>query len=1022
MTDTRPHFYFNGDFLVGENLGNRCYIILNNGDEYCGYLSNSYGEIDTSDWISGTSSIIYVKNINCIVDNYEEGDIVSISEIIENCGGKYIGDIYLPNGNLYEEIISGSWSINNKTVKSLSVGNKEIQSIERVSDGAIIYQRKINTHFTLVNQRMIVLSDENDNLIPNKTIRVCYNDGASCSDYTTNADNPVIADGVIYSAIFNGDNDYNGCSYISEIYRYNLTASLSNNSIYTDGSTVISGQLKKDDVAWSNQTITIYDGNTSLGTCTTDSSGNYTKTISNLSAGSHTLKASHNYIDSSTVNLTVSNHTYAISLYASPSTITSGETSTLVASLTKDGSAYNDQTVTFTYGGNSYTSTTVNGMAVYIYHGTGMGSVTITASSNNVSDTVTITDNPLSHTYSLTAQLSQSTIYTDGSTVISGILTDNGSAMANETITIYDGNTSLGTCTTDSSGNYSKTISGLSSGSHTIKASHTNVESSTISLTVNNHTYNLTASLSDNSIYDDESTTISGQLKRDNAGWNGQTITIYDGSTSLGTCTTDSSGNYTKTVTGFSVGSHTLKASHTNINSSNVSLNVETSAIILTVSDVTMTYRDGTQTNARVTKKGQPYDVGGTVTYIINDNSYTATINSEGYAKRDINLSVGTYTFTITYGSLSETSTCVITKAPTTTTLNVSSQSISTTGTLTLSGQVTGPNIGNVSVRIYDGTTLKTTVTSTKGAYSTTLSSLSEGTHNITAKYVGSTNYLASQSDTITVTVSNNTMTISATKDVLSLSHSQSSTLTATLTNSSNNPISNATVTFKKGSTTLGTKTTNSSGKATYTYNSAGAGDITITAEGSGATATYNISDYLFVPPLDGTDTITKWSTLTNNTSNGVFNSHGSYLSNGWDNSGLWQLDFDVKTTSWKYVGLMPFCDPAINPFTDAKNNTYSISCWEGFTVPGGMGFAAVGTSPSYTKKTATNTTYHMTIKKTASNRIEIILENNSTYTWIRESSLLSNYSTLYFGSRDNPSSRNYGGILQFSNIVVKPL
>ena len=107
---------------------------------------------------------------------------------------------------------TGSWSINNKTVQSLHIGNKEIQTIERVSDGAIIYQRKINTHFMLFDQRKIVLLDENDNLIPNKTIRVCYNDGTSCSDYTTNADNPVLIDGPITSAIFNSDNEYNGCS------------------------------------------------------------------------------------------------------------------------------------------------------------------------------------------------------------------------------------------------------------------------------------------------------------------------------------------------------------------------------------------------------------------------------------------------------------------------------------------------------------------------------------------------------------------------------------------------------------------------------------------------------------------------------------------------------------------------------------------------------------------------------------------------------------------------------------------
>ena len=278
------------------------------------------------------------------------------------------------------------------------------------------------------------------------------------------------------------------------------------------------------------------------------------------------------------------------------------------------------------------------------------------------------------------------------------------------------------------------------------------------------------------------------------------------------------------------------------------------------------------------------------------------------------------------------------------------------------------------------------------------------------------------QKDTSVILPTPITMTVSATKDVLSLSHSDSTTLTATVFDNNNDIMENQVVTFKNGSTTLGTDTTDSNGEASYTYQSVGDGDITITVECGILTETYEINDYLFVPPLNGTDSITKWSTLTNTTENGVFQSHGSYLSNGWDNSGLWQLDFDVRTSSWRYVGLMPFCDSAINPFTDAKNNTYSVTCWEGFTCPGGMGFSNISAPSSYSKKTATNTTYHMTIKKTASNRVEFILENNSAYTWVKESSLLANYSTLYFGSRDNPASRNSGGILQFSNIIVKPL
>ena len=294
------------------------------------------------------------------------------------------------------------WSISNKTVQSLHIGQKEIQTIERVSDGVVLYQKS-------------------DEPIP---------------------------------------------------INYNLTVSLSNNLIYTDGSTIISGTLTANGSAMSNEIITIYDdySNTSLGTCTTDSNGAYSKTLSGFDDGIYTLKASHTNVDSSTIDLAVLKHIYIIRTSANPSTITSGQSSVITATLTKDNNAYSNQTVTFSYGGNSYTSTTdSNGVATHTYTGTGAGSITITASSNGASNSVTITDNPSgsSTPTSISVSATKDTLsayHNETSTLTATVLDNNDNPVSGQTVTFKNGSTTLGTDTTDSNGEaeYTYTATGVS--------------------------------------------------------------------------------------------------------------------------------------------------------------------------------------------------------------------------------------------------------------------------------------------------------------------------------------------------------------------------------------------------------------------------------------------------------------------------------------------------------------------------------------------------------------------------------
>lgn len=169
------------------------------------------------------------------------------------------------------------------------------------------------------------------------------------------------------------------------------------------------------------------------------------------------------------------------------------------------------------------------------------------------------------------------------------------------------------------------------------------------------------------------------------------------------------------------------------------------------------------------------------------------------------------------------------------------------------------------------------------------------------------------------------------------------------------------------------------------------------------------------IPPLDGTDEITSWTSGTNNTANGIFTSHGSYLEPGWSNETLWKIEFDYKYTSTTYIGTMFLCTSDINPFTDAKRNSYAITTWESSFPPGGS--LTYTESPSSFTKPSQTTWNHISIEKLDDTTIQIIL--NNTYTWIGTLSVLPDWDTIYIGSRDNPSDRNTGGNIQYRNIII---
>ena len=180
----------------------------------------------------------------------------------------------------------------------------------------------------------------------------------------------------------------------------------------------------------------------------------------------------------------------------------------------------------------------------------------------------------------------------------------------------------------------------------------------------------------------------------------------------------------------------------------------------------------------------------------------------------------------------------------------------------------------------------------------------------------------------------------------------------------------------------------------------------------------FSLGSVLFKPPLDGTDEITTWAGR-NSTQDGIYSAHGSFLTEGWSNSGLWKLEYDVAYSgdSYGYIGIMPICSAEIKPFTDAKNQEYSLSAWEGLACIYGLGSQAEG--PINYKYTGRRNYHHTIIKKIAEDKIEYIFDDNI---WILTVPKLKNLSTLHIGARDNPMSRDDGQNVYYKNIEVVEL
>ena len=138
-----------------------------------------------------------------------------------------------------------------------------------------------------------------------------------------------------------------------------------------------------------------------------------------------------------------------------------------------------------------------------------------------------------------------------------------GTAEAFSTVTLYEGNTLLGSATADGAGVWTFTCPTLADGAHALTARATdaagNVSAVSAALAVTIDTKAPAAPLLVTSSGNKTSPTISGSAEAFS------TVTLYDGQTQLGSATADGAGAWSITSPTLAIGAHTLTARATDV-------------------------------------------------------------------------------------------------------------------------------------------------------------------------------------------------------------------------------------------------------------------------------------------------------------------------------------------------------------------------------------------------------------------------------------------------------------------------
>ena len=243
-------------------------------------------------------------------------------------------------------------------------------------------------------------------------------------------------------------------------------------------------------------------------------------------------------------------------------------------------------------------------------------------------------------------------------------------------------------------------------------------------------------------------------------------------------------------------------------------------------------------------------------------------------------------------------------------TINASPTTVNLGESVTISGNFNPytevSQLNNWIIQIYEGTTqVTTTRTDTNGDYSVSITPASVGTHVYHAYRASSTQFDEVTSGDVSVVVNPavvvpDSISVTGDKAVLSYTDSDECTLTATVLDASDEPLSGQTVTMKvyQGSSLLESLSVSDEGDGTYTatYDSSGVGDVSILAECSNLQDTYSIEDCLTAKVAETTITNSSGTKISSVGLDTVYNIKSTNFSLEFDSKGNGVLNIGAKT------------------------------------------------------------------------------------------------------------------------------
>ncbi len=568
-------------------------------------------------------------------------------------------------------------------------------------------------------------------------------------------------------------------------------------------------------------------------------------------------------------------------LSASPSSIVVGGSSTGTVTLNQNGTQPAGSVVTLH---SSNSAVTVPATATVPYYATtvtfpiaaaagSVGTTTITATYNGGAAKTTVLTVAKAATHIAVTNVT-GTIGTSINLTATLTRTSDNTALSGKTLTFTVDGVTAGTANTNASGVATRGFTiptSLSTGNHTITVTFAgdtsyNAGSGTGTLTAKANTTltvtNTTGALG-------QTVTLKALLKRatDGALITGRSVIFKIDGAAVGSATTDSTGtaSYSYHIVTLTVANHTIAASYAgeallNASIGSGTLTVSKAATHLAVTNVTGAVGATVNLTATLTRTTDNAGVSGrTLTFTVNGVSAgTAATNASGVATRSFVIpgtaAAGSETISVafagdtSYTAITGTGTLTVAKAATTLTVTNVAGSLGQTVTLTGTLKRTSGGValsGKTLTFKVDSTTVGTAVTSSSGVATHTFAipgTFTVGSHTITVSFAGDTSYGTSAgTGTLTASKASTAQTV----PTVSGAHGTTVTLTSTLKRTTDSAVlSGKTISFKVGSTTVGSATTNASGIASISYGIPAAtapGNETITTTFAGD-ASYNAS------------------------------------------------------------------------------------------------------------------------------------------------------------------------------------